>query len=250
MEEPPTVDEPGVEPVYLPDEREEKRCLDFHLAEIGRLHDRGLIAGEAFVTIASEARIRSDNLERKAISHAAFERATRLRYKDERSALALARRSIQVDPTRRAAWSLALDLSRRLRDEDLALLLCENANAPFSGFEISVDQLREEFEERKVKIDPNAFPLEEIREALRRGDDARVIAACAARLGVEPNHFDASVLLAFALQRKGDLEPALERYRRLEVFQPENATWGEWVRALENRLAARPVRPSGGFRSE
>ena len=85
--------------------------------------------------------------------------------KDERAALALAERSMRTDPSRQAAWSLVLDLRRRLRDDAEALALCEEANALFPEFEVSPDQILRMIESRAARAvaDTDAFPLDQAR---------------------------------------------------------------------------------------
>jgi tetratricopeptide (TPR) repeat protein len=247
MRTPGPNDEVPLEPVLTTQEREELKCLAFHLAELDRLRDRGLIGEEAHATVVAEARARREGVERRGRWLAQMEAARRLKPHDPRAAVAWAERARASDPSRQEAWWLALDLRRRLGDHAEALALCEEAVGRFPAFAATLDELRGEAAARAARAAAAAAPADDTltraREALNRGDNDRVITLCDERLRGQPGDFDATVLLAFARQRLGQLDEALSLYRQLRELQPDNPVWGQWVTEIGRRVAARPGKP-------
>lgn len=229
-----------LDPLLSPAEREEQRCLAYLLAEVDRLRDRGLIPEESHATIVAEARARRGAIETEGRYKAEISAARRLVVSDPGAAAGWAGRARLTDPGRQEAWALELDLRRRLLDDEQALTLCAEAAERFPDFPVRPDDLRREIEGRAARGDEVA----RARAALQRGEDAEVISVCTAILDGQPDHYDATVLLAFASQRLGRLDEALRLYQRLLNLEPENPAWREWVRNVAGRLAARPGVPT------
>ena len=142
-----------------------------------------------------------------------------------------------MDPTLRDAWSTSLELLFRLRDDGRATSLCDEAAARFPDFKIRPELAAHIDQARRAATIPVNDTLGQARLALEKGEDDRVITLSETILAEQPDHFDALALLAFALRRQGQLEPALERYQKLRTLQPENDVWKKWVRHLEERLS-------------
>ena len=73
------------------------------------------------------------------------------------------------------------------------------------------------------------------RKALDEKRDAEAVALCRQVLLARPDQTDALAIAAFALQRTGELEPALEMYQALCRLQAKNSVWPRWVRDVELR---------------
>jgi tetratricopeptide (TPR) repeat protein len=227
-------DSSPLEPSLSPTEREERTCLDYFLEQISRLRERGLIPESSFETIRGESGSRREAIERRGLVRAALDHARRLSQDDPRGALSWADRARGIDSSEPEPWVVAIDLCRRLRENDRALELCNDAAGRFSDFPVSPEALRRELEAGLLEDSVVAA-----RSALERGDDAEVEALCNRRLSVQPDHFDSTVLLAFALQRQNRLDEALLLYRRVAEIQPENAVWSMWVKDIEGRQRSR-----------
>ncbi len=221
-----------------PEERQERVCLDFFLAELGRLRDRGFLAPVAFETLEAETQTRRGLIERHAVFRSEIEAARRLAEKFPREALEHAEKARLANPTAREPWILTIKLQSRLGDDAAALAACEEANTQVPGFGWSVEQLRAEIDARTSG--PEAFPVDEARAALQRGDLVKVVELCRTRLATQPDHYDATVLLAFTRQRQGRFVEALDLYRKLQKFEPGNPTWSQWIDTIEMQMAARP----------
>ena len=91
----PHSDPAPLEPILLPDERQELAALAFFQAELERIRARTLISDEAFATVATETQQRRDAIEVRGFARAEFE-AARGR-EGARAASALGRDEISGD---------------------------------------------------------------------------------------------------------------------------------------------------------
>jgi len=233
-----TADGTDPPPRLSPREVEELANIAYFVGRIDELRDRGLVAEEAHATIVREAHASRAVIETNGRYLAEREQAHRLKPTDLRAAVAWAGRARRTDPSREPAWALEVEMLHSLGDHAGALAVCEEAAGRLPDFALRAEELRSESAARA------ADPLLTAREAVVRGDDAAVIDLCTVRLADTPDDFDATVLLAFALQRVGRLDEALALYRRLSTLQPENATWRQWSQSVEQRLQSRPGTPA------
>jgi hypothetical protein len=231
-------DQNGHEPLppeYSDADRQELSGLAFFRTELDRLRDRGLITAESYATVVGETDARRAAIENRGSALACLKAARRLAPENPARAAELAVRARQAEPSRREAWETELDLRLRLRDDDAARSLAAEAASRFADFP-TAEEIARRIEAREALPDDL---IASAREALNRGDDDRVVALCTAQLAIQPDHFDATVLLAFACQRLERLDEALGHYRRLRALQPSVAAWGRWVENVSNRLEAR-----------
>ena len=119
----------------------------------------------------------------------------------------------------------------------------------FPRFEAELDRLRGQLEAREHARQHRAEELRHQRDitewisqarlALKNRDDDSAIAFCRQVLALDPDHTHALALEAFAAQRLGRLDQALECYDRLVRLQSSNATWRQWQSSIRQRLMAR-----------
>ena len=200
------------------------------------------LSEDLYATVAAETVQRRQSIEVRGRARAEYQAAFRFVNSRPRNALSHSIRPAQSTRPVRDAWILELDLRRRLADDEGALTLCTEGSARFPGF-----LTPEEYQARHSQAAKVADALADAHEALKRGDDRRVIEICTPIVADDADHLDATVLLAFANQRLGRLPQALQLYRRLTTLQPDAPTWREWVANVEQRLgdaavpSAKPV---------
>ena len=228
----PTEDPPLV-PVYEPKELEELTSLGFFVEEIAKLRDRGLIPVDSYKTIDDESNARRAAIERAGNYRAAIGKVSQIQKSNPRVALAWAERARTIDPLRREAWEAGVDLYRSIGDSENAAVLCEEAVTKFSDFPFHPTKIRAE-EAAKISLEGQLFRA---REALQAGNDNAAIAISSEILGRNPDHYDATVFQAFALQRTNDVQSSLTLYRKLKSREPGNSVWTKWIADIERRIA-------------
>jgi tetratricopeptide (TPR) repeat protein len=234
-----------IEPMLSPAERDEIGHLDYLLARLGELRNRGLIAPDSYATVLAETESRRQALERSGRIAAALSKARALANREPGKALAWAERARELDPLQVEAWKLVVALNWELGEDEEAIRLCSEAARRFSQFQDELDRLRGQLARRAKTRLQRSEALEQeqnvsawlaaARRALEEKRDAEAVALCRQVLALRPRHTDALATSAFALQRMGELDLALEQYRLLSELQPQNTTWLHWVRAVQIR---------------
>ena len=106
------------------EEREELRCVAFFLARLAEMRDRGLITEMAYATVATETEAWRRSIETAGRARGEIAEARRLAVRDPNAAIAQAKKARGTDSSNQEAWTLELDLHRKLRHETEALALC------------------------------------------------------------------------------------------------------------------------------
>jgi tetratricopeptide (TPR) repeat protein len=231
-----------VDPVLSKDEREELRHLEYFSARTKDLLDRGLIPAESYEAIAEDGRLRSEAIKRHGRYKAAMSQARALAKRRPGEALSWAEQAREVDPEQAVAWAVSIDLLWEAARDDEAIALGTEAAGRFPHLGRKLEALRsqvgERAEARRVKAEreqrdrEQAERLSAARLAVREQRDDEAVALCREVLAESPDRVDALTMAAYASQRLGRLDEALELYRYLARLQPSNAKWSEWVRNL------------------
>ncbi|MFI5459899.1 MAG: tetratricopeptide repeat protein [Isosphaerales bacterium] len=234
-----------IEPVLSPSERDEIGHLDYLLGRLVELRDRGLIPAESYATVVAESQARRQAIEHAGRYAAALGKAHTLAKGQPKDALAWAERAREIDPARVEAWKLVTALNWILEEDEEAIGRCGEAAERFPQFQGELERLQGErkkrAEERRRKAERASQErdiedwLPQARLAMEGRRDAEAISVCRRILAVRPDHIDALVVMAYAQQRIGQLDEALERYKALERLQPSNTTWAQWVRRVQLR---------------
>src|SRR3989442_1554028 len=111
-------DNEKIEPHLSPGDREELAHIVYLLEQMDGLRQRGVIAPDSYDAIVTEYAARRDGLRRRGETEAALSAARMLSRQQPRVALTWAERARQLDPARQEAWTLTVDLRRRLRQYD------------------------------------------------------------------------------------------------------------------------------------
>ncbi len=240
-----------IEPVYTPSELDEMVGLDYLLLRLEEFRNRGLIAAESFQTVIAESQARRQTIERAGGFAAALAQARALAKVEPREALAWAERAREIDPAQVEPWELLVALEWAMDEDDEAILRCEEAARRFPALQSELDRLRGErqgraearrrsLEQSRRHNDVNQW-LAQARHALENHRDVDTIALCRQVLLVVPGHTDALAMAAFAHQRRGELDQALEMYEALERAQPHHKAWSLWARNIRLRRGAQRI---------
>ena len=234
-----------IEPVYSEAEREELGHLDYLVARLDDLCQRGLLTPEACATAVAESRGRCAAIDLVGQYNGAIEQARKLASSDRSKALRCAERARVLDPSRADAWKMIVDLNWDLGNEEEAIARCGEAACIFPTFRSEFDRLKAEQARRgderrhqaeKVLQDAETEHWRGLaKQALEDKRDADAISHARQILAVRPNNIDALVLMAYAQQRSGQLDQALESYETLSRLQPFEKTWQQWIRNLQLR---------------
>ena len=73
------------------------------------------------------------------------------------------------------------------------------------------------------------------RLAMGDGRDSEAVDLCREVLSAEPRRVDALQTAAYALQRLGRLDEAIELYESLATLEPSNPVWSQWISHLRTR---------------
>jgi len=245
-----------IEPIYSPPEHDEMGHLDYLLARLEELRDRGLITPDSYATVANESQARRAVIERAGRYAAAVGQARTLAKSRPSEALAWAECARGIDPARVDAWDLLVDLNWGLEEDEAAILRCGEAAVRFPQLRPRLDELRAEQAERAERRrrnaalahqehDVNAW-VAQARKLLEQSRDPEAIALCRQVLDLRPAHKDALVMAAYALQRVGRLDQALQMYEALERLEPRNTNWTVWARNVRLRRGVQKVTGSSG----
>jgi len=245
-----------IEPIYSPPECDELGRLDYLVERLTELRNRGLITPDAYATVAAESQARRQAIERAGRYAAALGQARTLARSQPNEALAWAECARGIDPARVDAWELLVDLNWGWEADEEAILRCGEAAERFPQFRPELDRLRAEQAERAEarrrraalahqEHDVNAW-VAQARQLLEQRRDPEAIALCRQVLDLRPAHKDALVMAAYALQRVGRLDEALESYEALERLEPRNTTWSVWVRNVRLRRGAQKLTGGSG----
>jgi tetratricopeptide (TPR) repeat protein len=244
-------------PALSPIERDELGHLDYLLARLRELRDRGLIVPESFETIRAESESRRQAIGRAADYRAALSRATSLSSAQHTEALKWAKKAREIDPERPEAWNLLVRLHWDHEEDREAIEECALAADRFPGMNDELARLRAEegsrAEARRQRADQAqrdraiSEKLALAKRSLAEHRDSEAVTLCREIFADRPAHTDALALGAFALRRLGQLDPALELYDRLVVAEPKNPAWAEWARKLRSEQSGPPPdrKPSG-----
>src|SRR5262249_17275633 len=156
---------------------------------------------------------------------AAIGRAVALAKGRPEDALCWAERARESDPSRLEAWVMAVDLLWGLERDDEAVALCAEAAGRFPHLEHKHEALRarlaDGIEARRMRAEHArrerqlADRVAAARLALGDGRDPEAAELCREVLAASPARIDALQTAAYALQRLGRLDEALEHYRSL-----------------------------------
>jgi len=234
-----------IEPVFTDAERDELGHLDYLVARLDELCQRGLLTPEARARIVAESRCRRAAIDLIGRYNSAIEHARKLVKSNPQEALGWAERARELDSGAVDAWKLIVVLNWDLGNDDDAIARCSEAAQRFPEFESEVERLRAERarrgEERRLRAEKARQDAEAAhwqllaKQALEEKRDAEVIALAHQILAVRPGNIDALVVMAYAQQRSGQLDPALESYEALSRLQPFNKTWLQWIRNIQLR---------------
>ncbi len=238
-----------IEPTLSQAQREEMGHLEYLIARLTELRDRGLITPGSCAAVVAETEGRRHEIEKSAAIATALSRATALSQSDRREALAWAERALALDRTLVEAWTLVVALHWELGEDDEAISRCSDAAQRYPQFEAESERLRAQLGRRaefrrqraeQAEVEQSVVTwLATARKALDENRDPEAISLCRQVLAVRPDQTDALTIAAFALQRNGQLEPALEMYQALCRCQPANTVWPRWVREIEVRRGLR-----------
>ena len=176
------------DPAFSDAEREELGHLDYLVARLDELRERGLIAPEACATVVAESQGRRQAIELSGRYRSAVDQAKKLAKKDPRDALEWAECARELDPSRVEAWKLIVALNWDLGDDDEAIARCALGGRAFprisgragpaqGGASRTCRRERRQAEHARQEADVKGW-LAQARLALERGRDAEVIALC------------------------------------------------------------------------
>jgi tetratricopeptide (TPR) repeat protein len=235
-----------LEPVFSNAESDELGHLEYFLAKLAELRDRGLIAPEAYDTAARESQGRRASIDRAGQYEACMVKSRGLTKSWPKQAVHWAEQAIQVDRDRIDAWRLIVDLCWSQEDDQAAIAWCAKGAEHFPELHTDLERFRAEVaprEERRLERARNARleeklseHLQETRKALeeRRFSDAAAI--CDQILAQRPDQLEALANKAFALRNAGEIDRALEVYGHLMRLEPRNSVWTRWVQELRKEL--------------
>jgi tetratricopeptide (TPR) repeat protein len=225
-----------------PNERDELGHLDYLLARLPELRDRGLLTADSCETLRADSESRIEQIGRDAQYRAAINRAQAFRFSQSREALDWAEKAREIDPARADAWDLLVSIHWRREEDQAAIALCEQAVERFPQFEETIERLRAEEGPRALARRQKAEQAERQRAreekltlakaALDEHRDHDALALCEEILRDQPGHIQALASAAFALRRMDQTDRALELYERLVEAEPTNSAWTAWARKL------------------
>jgi tetratricopeptide (TPR) repeat protein len=234
-----------IEPLLSAADREELSHLDYLLARMMELRDRGLIVADSYATVVAESRGKRDAIERQGRYQAAMKQAMMHVKSDPETALAWAERACELDPSRIKPWELLVSLNWALEHDDTAIALCGKAAKRFPTFQAELERLESErpgraetrqriAEQARQESDARTW-LAQARLALDERRDGDAIALCRQVLEQQPEHTGALAIAAYAHQRLEEFDEALPLYELLIRLQPFNTSWPQWVRHIQLR---------------
>ena len=179
---------PTIDPVFSDAEREELGHLGYLTVRLDELRARGLIAPEAYATVAAESAGRRQAIETSGRYRNAILRARKLADKNPGDALDWAECARELDPSRAEAWNLIVTLNWELGDADQAISRCALAAETFPQFQAELahlkaeqakraDNERRKAEQRKTTASPEPAPLMEPARDLSAPTSVREVAA-------------------------------------------------------------------------
>ena len=234
-----------IEPLLSAADREELSHLEYLLARLMELKDRGLIAADSYATVVAESQSKRDAIERQGSYQAAMKQAMMLVKSEPETALKWAEHACDLDPSRIKPWELLVSLNWNLEQDDRAIGVCVEAAKRFPKFQDELARLeaervgRAEIRQRKAEqarqeSELNTW-LAQARTALDQRRDRDAIAVCGQILQARPQQTGALAVAAYAHQRLGEFDEALSFYEMLSRLQPANASWPQWIRHIQLR---------------
>ena len=133
-----------IEPLLSAADREELSHLDYLLARMAELRDRGLIVADSYATVVAESQGKRDAIERQGRYQAAMKQAMMLVKSEPETALEWAERACELDPSRIKPWELLVSLNWDLEQDDKAIALCAEAAKHFPKFQAELERLERE----------------------------------------------------------------------------------------------------------
>jgi tetratricopeptide (TPR) repeat protein len=234
-----------IDPVLSKDERNELSHLEYLSARVKELLDRGLITSESLAAIEADGRQRREAIERHGRYMAAMSQARSLVQRKQREALNWAQRAREIDPARPEPCEMAVDLLWTMERDEEAIALCAEVAGIFPHLgrkhDALVTQLASRAESRREKAEQArrgrevSDRLAEAKMAVGDRRDEEAIALCREVLAASPDRLEALQMAAYASQRLGRIDEALELYKSLASLQPTNSVWPEWARNLQIR---------------
>ncbi|MGC8639119.1 MAG: hypothetical protein ACP5XB_04490 [Isosphaeraceae bacterium] len=248
----PTTVDLTIEPDLKASEREELSHLDFFESRIQQLGERGLISLGSLAQIVAETEARRETLNRLGRYRGAMNQARKMAAsKNLAEAKALAEQARRIDPDRREAWELEVNLEWEQEHVAEAIALCTEAAQRFPELEIRLEKLHADQAEREAQRKQRAeeqqvqaIIAQGIKLARQKCDghrDQEAINLCDEILRIRPDHVDALAITALSCQRLGKLDQALEHYQHLGRIRPGDITWAKWERTVRSRLKARAL---------
>ncbi len=234
-----------IEPLLSAADRDELSHLEYLLARLMELKDRGLIAADSYATVVAESQSKRDAIERQGCYQAAMKQAMMLVKSEPETALVWAEHACELDPSRIKPWELLVSLNWNLEQDDRAIGVCVEAAKRFPKFQAELARLeaekagRAEIRQRKAEqarqeSELNTW-LAQARTALDQRRDRDAIAVCGQILQTRPEQTGALAIAAYAHQRLGEFDEALSFYEMLSRLQPANASWPQWIRHIQLR---------------
>jgi hypothetical protein len=124
-----------IEPVYSEAEREELGHLDYLVARLDELCQRGLLTPEVCATVVAESRGRCAAIDLAGQYNGAIEQARKLAKSNPSDALRCAEQARGLDPSRVDAWKMIVDLNWDLGNDEEAIARCGEAACIFPAFQ-------------------------------------------------------------------------------------------------------------------
>ncbi len=132
-----TADTVTIKPEFSKDQADELGHLEYFLAKLAGLRDRGLISSDAFDIAASECESRREIISRAGQFEACMAKARGFTASSPKQAVHWAERAIEVDRDRALAWRLIVGLCWNQQDDQAAIEWCAQGADTFPSWKAS-----------------------------------------------------------------------------------------------------------------
>jgi len=210
-------------PAFTPPE--EVGQIEYFLAQLASLQDRGLLAAEVAETVRREYTERRTQLVQEAERQARLARAAEWERTAPERAAAEYEYLLTLEPGQPNLYRRLVLLYERLQRLEEALRVCEARAADDEALAHRAAELRERVG-RRQRIQQLEAALGRARAA---GEASAILAVCQALLAEEPAHPLALETRARTQAQQGDLERAREAYDDLLAAHPQHPRRGQWA---------------------
>ena len=216
-----------INPDFSKAQADELGHLEYFLAKLAELRDRGLMSPDAFDTAANECQTRRETIDRAGQFEACMVKSRALTASWPKQALHWAERAIEVDCDRIDAWLLIAGLCWNQEDDQAAIDWAARGAERFPVLQGELERMRAEAgprQDRRLALARKAKLEKELAErsqgtrtALEEHRFADACAICDQILAEHPDHLEALANKAFALRHCGEIDGALQVYRRIDA---------------------------------